>query len=149
VEVGISYRLCGYEADNDSYSGSNIVADVAYDMFLSSSPGGSHSYEIMVWLAALGGAAPISTSTPIVTPSINGVKWTLHSGPNGNMHVYSFVAPSTMKSFSGDMLQFFKYLESSHGLSSSLYLVDVQAGTEPFSGSNAVLTVSDYSASVA
>ena len=38
-----------------SYSGSNIVADVAYDMFTSSTPGGSEEYEIMIWLAALGG----------------------------------------------------------------------------------------------
>ncbi|KAF7117015.1 hypothetical protein CNMCM5793_005662 [Aspergillus hiratsukae] len=133
-----------------SYSGSNIVADVAYDMFLSTSPSGSHNYEIMVWLAALGGAGPISsTGSPIATPTINGIKWNLYLGPNGSMQVYSFVAQSTTQSFSGDMLDFFNYLESNQGLSSSLYLVDVQAGTEPFSGSNAVLTVSDYSASVA
>lgn len=65
------------------------------------------------------------------------------------MQVYSFVAQSTTNSFSGDMRDFFTYLESNQGLSSDLYLVDVQAGTEPFSGSNAVFTVSDYSVSVA
>ncbi|RHZ44009.1 putative endoglucanase [Aspergillus thermomutatus] len=133
-----------------SYSGSDLVADVAYDMFLSSSASGSDEYEIMVWLAALGGAGPISsTGSPIATPTIAGIKWNLYLGPNGSMQVYSFVAQSTTESFSGDMLDFFKYLESNQGLSSSLYLVDVQAGTEPFSGSNAVLTVSDYSVSVA
>ncbi|KAF7159908.1 hypothetical protein CNMCM5623_005414 [Aspergillus felis] len=133
-----------------SYSGSNIVADVAYDMFLSSSASGSHSYEIMVWLGALGGAGPISsTGSPIATPTIDGIQWKLYLGPNGSMQVYSFVAESTTESFTGDLLNFFKYLESSQGLSSSLYLVDVQAGTEPFSGSNAVFTVSDYSVSVA
>lgn len=39
-----------------SYSGSSVVADVSYDMFTSASAGGSSEYEIMVWLAAIGGA---------------------------------------------------------------------------------------------
>lgn len=50
------------------------------------------------------------------------------------MTVYSFVAESTITSFSGDMLEFFTYLVDNQGLSSSLYLIDVQAGTEPFTG---------------
>lgn len=32
-------------------SSSSVVADVAYDMFTSSTSGGSNEYEIMVWLA--------------------------------------------------------------------------------------------------
>lgn len=118
-------------------------------MFLSSSASGSNEYEIMVWLAALGGAGPISsTGSPIATTTINGVTWKLYKGPNGSMTVYSFVAESTVTSFSGDMLAFFTYLIKNQGLSSSLYLVDVQAGTEPFTGS-AKLTTSSYSAVVA
>ena len=34
-----------------SISSTNIVADVAYDMFTSATSGGSAAYEIMVWLA--------------------------------------------------------------------------------------------------
>lgn len=45
-----------------SYDGSDVVADVAYDMFTSSTSGGSEEFEIMVWLAALGGAGPISAT---------------------------------------------------------------------------------------
>jgi xyloglucan-specific endo-beta-1,4-glucanase len=44
-----------------TYTGSDIVADVSYDMFTSSSAGGANEYEIMIWLAALGGAGPISS----------------------------------------------------------------------------------------
>jgi len=103
----------------------------------------------MVWLAALGGAGPISsTGSPIATVTINGVSWKVYVGPNGSMTVYSFVASSTVTSFSGDLLEFFKYLENNQGLSSSLYLIDVQAGTEPFTGT-ADLKVSSYSAVVA
>lgn len=119
-------------------------------MFLSSTASGSDEYEIMVWLAALGGAGPISsTGSAIATTTIGGVSFSLYEGPNGDMTVYSFVASSTTTSFSGDLLDFFTYLIDNQGLSSSLYLVDVQAGTEPFTGTDATLTVSSYSAVVA
>lgn len=39
-----------------SYSGSNLLGDVAYDIFTSSSPGGSNEWEVMIWLDAFGGA---------------------------------------------------------------------------------------------
>lgn len=129
----------------NSYSTTDITADVSYDMFLSSSASGSDEYEIMVWLAALGGAGPISsTGSTIATPTINGVTWKLYYGLNGSTYVYSFVAESEVTSFSGDMLQFFQYLEENEGVSSSLYLVTVEAGTEPFTGT-AELTTSAYS----
>ncbi|CAI7621421.1 unnamed protein product [Penicillium glandicola] len=131
-----------------SYSTTNIVADVAYDMFLSSTADGSEEYEIMVWLAAIGGAGPISsTGSAIATETINGVEWDVWVGPNGDMTVYSFVAKSSVTSFSGDLLDFFTYLETDQGLSNSLYLIDVQAGTEPFTGT-AELTVSAFSVQV-
>lgn len=89
----------------------------------------------MVWLAALGNAGPISTTgSAIASVAINGISFKVYSGPNGSMTVYSFVAESTITSFSGDMLEFFTYLVDNQGLSSSLYLIDVQAGTEPFTG---------------
>ena len=131
-----------------SYSTTDITADVSYDMFLSSSASGSNEYEIMVWLAALGGAGPISsTGSAIATTTIGGVSFSLYTGPNGDTTVYSFVASATTTSFSGDLLDFFTYLIDNEGLSSSLYLIDVQAGTEPFTGT-ADLTVSSYSVSV-
>lgn len=40
------------------YTGTSIVANVAYDLFTSSTASGSAEYEIMIWLAALGGAGP-------------------------------------------------------------------------------------------
>ena len=104
-------------------------------MFTSSSSGGSNEYEIMVWLAALGGAGPISsTGSPVSTPSIGGITWKLFSGPNGDTTVYSFVAESEATNFSGDLLNFFEYLESNEGFSSSQYLTSIGAGTEPFTG---------------
>ena len=132
-----------------SYTGSNIVADVAYDSFLGTSPTASASYEVMIWLAALGGAGPISsTGSPVATPTIDGVSWKLYKGPNGSMTVFSFVASSQVTSFSGNLMDFFKYLESNQGLSSSQYLQSIGAGTEPFTGSNANFKTTAYSVTV-
>ncbi|KAI1354365.1 family 12 glycosyl hydrolase [Xylaria sp. FL0043] len=132
-----------------SYTGSGIVADVAYDSFTSSSASGSSEYEVMVWLAALGGAGPISsTGSPIATPTIDGVKWNLFDGYNGAMHVFSFVAQSQVTKFSGDLMDFFDYLTTNNGMSKSQYVTSIGAGTEPFVGSNAVLTTTGYSITV-
>jgi xyloglucan-specific endo-beta-1,4-glucanase len=117
------------------YTGSSIVADVSYDMFTSATSGGSDAYEIMVWLAALGGAGPISsTGSAVATVTIDGVSFKLYSGKNGSTTVFSFVATSEATSFSGDILNFFKYLEEYQGLSSSQYLLSIGAGTEAFTG---------------
>jgi xyloglucan-specific endo-beta-1,4-glucanase len=89
----------------------------------------------MIWLAAIGGAGPISsTGSPVSNGTINGVSFKLYSGPNGSTTVYSFVAMSEATSFSGDILNFFKYLESNEGFPSSQYLLSIGAGTEPFTG---------------
>jgi len=128
-----------------SYTGSNIVADVSYDMWLGSSSTASPDFEIMVWLAALGGAGPISsTGSPIATISIAGHTWNLFKGQNGSFTVFSFVATSQVTSFSGDIKAFFTYLTSNQGVSTSQVLQSIDSGTEPFTGSNAVLT-STYS----
>ncbi|ROV90154.1 hypothetical protein VSDG_08790 [Cytospora chrysosperma] len=132
-----------------SYTGTNIVADVAYDAFTSSTATGTSEYEIMIWLAALGGAGPISsTGSPIATPSIDGVTWNLYYGYNGAMQVYSFVASSEVTSFSGDLMDFFTYLINTYGLPTTQYLQSVGAGTEVFTGSDAVLSVTGYSLSM-
>ncbi|KAL4928568.1 putative endoglucanase [Aspergillus undulatus] len=130
-------------------TGSDVVANVAYDLFTTSSVGGDSEFEIMIWLAALGGAGPISsTGSSIASVTLGGVSWNLWYGLNGNMEVYSFVASSTTQSFSADLIDFVNYLVDSQGLSSSQYLTHVQAGTEPFVGTDASFAVSTYSVSI-
>ncbi|KFX95869.1 hypothetical protein V495_08757 [Pseudogymnoascus sp. VKM F-4514 (FW-929)] len=133
-----------------TYTGTGMVADVAYDIFSSSTAGGnsdgSSDYEIMIWLAAIGGAGPISaTGSVIDTPTIAGKQWNLYYGLNGNMKVYSFVAPSQVNSFSGDLKEFYTYLVASQGYSASQYITSIGAGTEPFIGTDAVMKTSGYS----
>lgn len=111
--------------------------------------GNAHRSSSGLKLAALGGAGPISsTGSPIQTFTADGATWKLYSGPNGSTTVYSFVAESTVNNLSGDLMTFIKFLESKSLISSSQYLTVVQAGTEPFTGSNARLKVTKYSATV-
>jgi xyloglucan-specific endo-beta-1,4-glucanase len=131
-----------------AYTGSNMIANVAYDLFTSSTATGSAEYEIMIWLAAIGGAGPISaTGSPIATVTLAGTSWKLYNGKNGQMNVFSFVATTEVKSFKGDLMDFANYLIKSQGMPNTQILQSVGAGTEPFSGSNAVLTTSAYSMS--
>lgn len=137
-----------------SYSGSPTNADVAYDIFTSSSAGGSNEYEIMIWLAAIGDAGPISYNygsdgkpTAVATVTIDGYSWNVYYGSNGSNYVYSFLpaSGSEITSFSGDVLAFITYLTAHQTLPSSQYLTSVGAGTEATAGTNAVFTVSAYS----
>jgi xyloglucan-specific endo-beta-1,4-glucanase len=131
---------------NWTYTGSSLIANVSFDLFTSSTATGSAEYEIMIWLSALGGAGPISaTGSPIATVTLAGSSWKLYNGKNGQMNVYSFVAANPVQNFKGDVMEFVNYLTGKQGLPKSQILTSVGAGTEPFSGSNAVFTTSAYS----
>lgn len=120
-----------------SYTGDSLLADVSYDAFLFSeaSTTGAHDYEIMIWLSALGGAEPIGYGTPIASPTIGDYTWDLYEGTNtegtNTWTVFSFVAPSEITDFAGDINDFFTYLIDYNGVSSSEYLQTIGAGTEP------------------
>ncbi|KAH6871619.1 glycoside hydrolase family 12 protein [Thelonectria olida] len=132
------------------YTGTNMVSDVSYDLWLAPSIGAKNKYEIMIWLGSYGGAGPISSTndTPLATVTIAGVKWKLFKGPNGDTTVFSFVAPSNIGNWSGDLKLFFNYLTSSQGVSTDNVVTSLQAGTEPFTGSNCVFKTSAYTISV-
>ncbi|RLN44630.1 hypothetical protein BBJ29_001170 [Phytophthora kernoviae] len=134
-----------------SYKGT-VVADVAYDLFTTSKPAGEDTvkeFEIMIWLAAIGGAGPISsTGSAIEKTTIAGNEFSVYSGPNGDMMVYSFVADKQINSFDGDLMEFFNYLVKSQKFDPKQYLFKVECGTEPFVGTDVKMTVSKYSAVV-
>ncbi|KAK4553248.1 hypothetical protein LTR86_009778 [Recurvomyces mirabilis] len=121
-----------------AYTGSSIVADVSYDLFTSSTATGSNEYEIMVWLAALGGAGPIASSygadgkpVPVSQMTAGGVTFNLYAGSNGvQKQTYSFVATAPTQSWSGDLNVFLTYLVKNQNFDASQYLVSIGAGTE-------------------
>ncbi|KAL5477021.1 hypothetical protein ACEPAI_3208 [Sanghuangporus weigelae] len=131
---------------------SGIRADVSYDIWLgpasSGTPASSASaYEIMIWLSGKGGIQPVGSQTTTGI-SLAGHDWNLWKGPNSNWQVLSFVsADGDITEFEADLNEFFEYLVSNHGVSSSQFLQSIQTGTEPFTGSADLLTNS-YSVSV-
>ncbi|KAK6505727.1 hypothetical protein TWF481_007619 [Arthrobotrys musiformis] len=131
----------------------NMVANVAYDIFTSSTSSGTPEYEVMIWLGAYGGAGPISsTGSTIASTYIDGVTWKLYKGTNSQLTVFSFVASNApVTSWSGDVNNFIKYLTGNQGLPSSQYLTTIEAGTEPFTntaGVKSTLKVTAYSVAV-
>ncbi|KAH6974420.1 concanavalin A-like lectin/glucanase domain-containing protein [Ilyonectria sp. MPI-CAGE-AT-0026] len=131
------------------YTGTNMISNVSYDLWLAPSTTAKNSHEIMVWVGAYGGAGPISeTGSTIATPTVLGSKWKLFKGTNEGVIVFSFVAEKNIGNFEGDLNEFYKYLTSNQGVSKDLYVTSLQAGTEPFEGSNAVLKTSAYTITV-
>ncbi|KAI4155550.1 MAG: hypothetical protein LQ340_000941 [Diploschistes diacapsis] len=132
-----------------SYDNTNINADVSYDLFTAADINHvtySGDYELMIWLARYGNIQPIGSQ--IDTPTVGGQTWELWYG-GSEQQTYSFVASSPINSFSGDIKQFFDYLAQNHAFpASSQYLINLQFGTEPFTGNQSTLTVSDWTASV-
>ncbi|KAK6865251.1 glycoside hydrolase family 12 protein [Apiospora arundinis] len=129
------------------YSGNNLRANVAYDLFTAADPNhdtSSGDYELMIWLGRLGGIQPIGSK--VGTVNVAGKTWELWDGYNGAMHVFSFVAPSQSNSFNANIKDFFNYLSSNKGFpANNQYLITAQFGTEPFTGGPATFTVSSFS----
>lgn len=122
----------------------------SYDIWLSADRNcgfavGCSSHEIMVWVGHDGPAVPAGSKSATVT--IGGRSWDLWIGDVQNWKVYSFVASQDLTAYKGDLKEFFSYLSAQQGVSSSLYITTLQAGTEPFTG-QAKLTVSSYSVDV-
>ena len=103
---------------------SSDAANVAYN-------GDARSYEIMVWLAS-NQINPIGDTPIISSTTIGGTNWKLYKGPNGSTTVFSFVADPQIADFSGDLLDFYKYLIAEQGVSADQYLGYIGAGTEAF-----------------
>ncbi|OBZ78117.1 putative xyloglucan-specific endo-beta-1,4-glucanase A [Grifola frondosa] len=158
LDVGVNKQLGQIQSMPSTWTwtqsaSGTIVADVAYDLFTASTPGGANVNEIMMWLANVN-AGPISAvysasgqPVPVASDlSIAGHTWDLYSGSNGANEVFSFLPAggAVVESFSGDVLGFIQYLMEHEGVSAEQYLVTAQAGTEATSGS-ATLTTSAYS----
>ena len=129
-----------------------MVGDVSYDAYFGNGPTSQASYEVMIWLATLGGAFPMSyTNEAIATLTIAGTSFHLYKGPHGGhgaSTIFTFVADSDQSSYSGNLLDFFYYLADNEGVSSGLYLQSIGAGMEAFTGSNVHFQTSAYTMSV-
>ncbi|KAI7860483.1 family 12 glycoside hydrolase [Circinella umbellata] len=131
---------------NWTYKGDNLITDVAFDLWTAPTVDGDLEFEIMIWLAAIGGAGPLGNQ--VGTFDYGGTSWKLYEGSNGSQTVYSFIAGNTIEKLSSDALPFLQHLVKSGYIAGSQYLRDIQAGTEPFIGSNAVFETTAYTVTV-
>ncbi|KAL3664831.1 hypothetical protein V7S43_010011 [Phytophthora oleae] len=124
-----------------------MVSNAVYDMYTTSY--GHPENEVMVWLAAYGGAKPKSTTgLPIKSATLSGVEFDLYQGYYQNMNVFTFVAKTPVTTFTGDLKPFFSELPVNGTLFTEQYLQAVYFGTQAFNGTNAKLSVSKLSVSL-
>lgn len=136
-----------------SYSGSDIRANVCYDTFVGSSCDGAQNYEVMVWLGLYGSDLyPLSNNgyppTPTASPYIGETQFNLIIGTNEEgTNVYTFVAIDDATDYSGDLIAFYKYLEANEDFPANYYIQSITAGSEVFTGSDAMLSTYGFSIS--
>ena len=110
--------------------------NVTYDIWLSGNPAPGDKNpagEVMIWLYNTGDIRPIGSRQ--TSTIIEGIEWELWEGPHpvSAWPVYSFIRTVNTKTQKLDLRNFFQHLISV-GLSSSVYLLGVQAGAEVFTG---------------
>uniref|UniRef100_A0AAV1V5I5 Uncharacterized protein n=1 Tax=Peronospora matthiolae TaxID=2874970 RepID=A0AAV1V5I5_9STRA len=125
----------------------SLITNFAYDMFLRPDPQANNKYEVMVWLATFGNAAPLADKYPAKpikeNVKVGGVTFNLYKGMNGKVTVFTFLATVNTNRFKGDLRNFFTQLPDPKLLDDQ-YLVKAETGTEPFQG-HAEMVVSKYS----
>ncbi|CAH7676993.1 endoglucanase [Phakopsora pachyrhizi] len=133
----------------------DLVTNVAYDVFTSlksdceGQGGGCASHEIMIWLAAINGAAPIGKFTGKTVKIGSKYEFDVWSGPGpDNLAVISLYPKKTQyKTFDADLKQLFTNDLKQFGLKSEEYITTIGAGPEPFKG-GAKITTSKYTLDV-
>ena len=97
----------------------------------------------MVWLYSGGGAGAIGGLAVQSPVSVAGTNWYLHSGNNGVWNAYSYVRETNATSGATfDIMDFMNDLVGRGMMSSSKYLLSIQAGSEVSDGSGQLDTSS-------
>ena len=115
--------------------------DEAYDIWFSQGPtapasGQPNGTEIMIWINHSGSVTPAGSKTGNV--NINGMNWDVWTAPTGSAgfnatwNVLSYVATSPVQQVNFDLKAFFNDATGRSMLSTNWYLIDVEAGTEPW-----------------
>lgn len=130
---------------NYRYAGGTFNA--SYDIWLDPTPktNGVNQMEIMIWFHRQGPIQPIGSA--VGTTNIGGRSWQVWRGSNGSNNVISYLAPSSITSWSFNVMDFINDVRARGAITSSWYLTSIQAGFEPWNGGTG-LAVNNFSASV-
>lgn len=125
----------------------DAVYNASYDIWLDPTPrkDGVNRTEIMVWFHRAGAVQPVGS--PVGTATVAGRTWQVWSGNNGGNDVLSFVATSTITSWSFDVMDFVRQAVDRGMARNDWYLTSVQAGFEPWRNGTG-LSVNSFSSSV-
>lgn len=120
-----------------SYSTTTVNSgawDDSYDIWYNSARStnsNNSGLEMMIWLNHFGGTQPAGSSGPTVT--LDGISWTVWYGGPGNGGTVSFVANNPVDSVNNlDLGPLAAYSVSKGYMQNSWYLIDVEAGFEPW-----------------
>jgi cellulose 1,4-beta-cellobiosidase len=101
---------------------------------------------MMIWLNHFGGTQPAGSAGPTVT--LDGISWTVWYGGNGNGGTVSFVANNSVNSVSNlDLGPLAAYSVSKGYMQNSWFLIDVEAGFEPWTSGQG-LTANSFNVTV-
>ena len=135
-----------------SYSTTTVNSgawDDSYDIWYNpaaSTNSNSSGLEMMIWLNHFGGIQPAGSQGPTVT--LDGISFTVWYGGSGNGGTVSFVANSPRSSVSNlDLGPLAAYAVSKGYMQNSWYLIDVEAGFEPWTSGQG-LTANSFSVTV-
>lgn len=112
----------------------NSVFDASYDIWMdpTAKTNGVNQMELMIWFNHTGNVQPVGGR--VGTTSIGGRNWDVWQGNNGGNDVLSYVAQSTMSSWSFNVMDFVNDVDNRTRVDRSWYLTSIQAGFEPWSG---------------
>lgn len=145
LEVKANWDLYLKDQDNDSgleeaeaLDEFAVKTNVAIDMFLSDDAANSTSdtppIEVMIWPWYVADIFPLGytpAAKGVPTVGIEGVKYRLYNGFNAQgQHVFSWLAEKNLTSVDADFSPLLKYLYQKELLSGSLWLGQLELGTE-------------------
>lgn len=127
----------------------NGAWDDSYDIWYNrarSTNSNNSGLEMMIWLNHFGGTQPAGSAGPTVT--LDGISWTVWYGGNGNGGTVSFVANNPVNSVSNlDLGPLAAYSVSRGYMQNSWFLIDVEAGFEPWTSGQG-LTANSFNVTV-
>jgi Glycosyl hydrolase family 12 len=128
---------------------SNGAWDDSYDIWYNpaqSTSNNSSGLEMMIWLNHFGGVQPAGSPGPTVT--IDGISFTVWYGGSGNGGTVSFVANSPTSSVNNlELGPLAAYAVSKGYMQNSWFLIDVEAGFEPWTSGQG-LTANSFNVTV-
>lgn len=130
-----------------SYGYAGGTYNATYDIWMDPTPktDGVSQMEIMIWFHRQGSIQPIGG--PVGNTTVGGRNWEVWQGNNGGNDVVSYLAPTTINSWSFNVKDFIDDVVARTQVTNDWYLTSLQAGFEPWNG-GVGLAVNTFSAEV-